>query len=80
MKKTPKPVIDTGLTARARLIDESEAAELLGQSRRTLQAWRLNGRGPTFAKIGRSVRYAPADLDRFIEAGRRINTAGGTPR
>lgn len=49
-------------------------------TRRTLEAWRLTGEGPTFRKLGaRMVRYAPDDLTAFVEAGARLNTAGGTP-
>ena len=38
-------------------LNESQAANLLGVSVRTLQAWRLRGRGPRYIKIGRAVRY-----------------------
>lgn len=50
------------------LLDEREAARLLGMSLRTLQAWRLRREGPPFVKLGRSVRYSPAALKQFIAA------------
>jgi hypothetical protein len=34
-------------------LNESEAADFLGFSIRTLQAWRWRGEGPKFCKIGR---------------------------
>jgi hypothetical protein len=58
-----------------RLVGETEAAEILGLSVKTLRRWRFAGRGPAFHKIGACVRYRPADLDAFIEAGRRHSTA-----
>ncbi|EKE09755.1 MAG: hypothetical protein ACD_16C00113G0002 [uncultured bacterium] len=45
-----------------------EAAAYLNVQPATLEQWRWNGRGPRFAKIGRSVRYRQADLDTFLEA------------
>ena len=38
-------------------LNENQAAEFLGVSARTLQAWRVRGGGPRYVKIGRSVRY-----------------------
>jgi hypothetical protein len=38
-------------------LNESQAAEFIGVSVRTLQAWRVRGSGPPYIKIGRSVRY-----------------------
>jgi len=37
----------------------------------TMSSWRATGRGPSFVKIGRLVRYRQEDLDAFIEAGRQ---------
>ncbi len=56
------------------LIGERGAAERLGLAVATLRRWRWVGRGPRFVKVGGAVRYDPADLDAFIEAGRRIST------
>jgi hypothetical protein len=54
-----------------RLIDETEAANILGLSVKTLRRWRWGRNGPAFCKLGAAVRYNPADLDAFIAAGRR---------
>lgn len=48
------------------LIDEREAAAILGVSRKTLLNWRALRRGPRYRKIGaRLVRYHVADLVEF---------------
>jgi hypothetical protein len=59
-----------------KLLTEDEAARYISErariplSRRTLESWRYKGK-VTYVRIGGSVRYDPADLDAFIEAGRR---------
>lgn len=60
-----------------RLLTETEAALHLGCSIRTLQSWRLRGGGPGYSKVGRLVRYRPADLSAFVEAGARRHTSEG---
>lgn len=52
----------------ARALTESEVAELLGLSVATLRAWRHRGKGPRFLRLGRSVRYLPADVADFVRA------------
>ncbi|HEY8535206.1 MAG TPA: helix-turn-helix domain-containing protein [Vicinamibacterales bacterium] len=48
----------------ALLIDEDEAAELLGLAPRTLQTWRHRGEGPPYVRISsRCIRYRVADLE-----------------
>jgi excisionase family DNA binding protein len=41
----------------------AELSDLLRIPSRTLEDWRLRGRGPKFARLGRGVRY---DLDDVI--------------
>jgi predicted DNA-binding transcriptional regulator AlpA len=64
------------------LLRENEVSARLGLSVRTLQKWRLEGRGPRFVKLGNAVRYDPADLDLFVREGARGSTseAGATER
>ena len=57
------------------LVNEAEAAHLLSLSVKTLRRWRWAGKGPRFLKLGAAVRYDPADLSAFIEAGRRSSTS-----
>jgi hypothetical protein len=59
----------------AALLNETQAAERLNISPRTLQAWRVRGHGPGFVKLGGAVRYRPTDLDAFIDGAARRNTA-----
>ncbi len=49
------------------LLTEVQAADVLSVSVRTLQAWRAQGRGPRFVRVGRLVRYAKADLLEWIK-------------
>lgn len=49
------------------LITETDAADYLCQSVRTIQKWRVTGYGPRFYKSGRSVRYRRRDLSEWIE-------------
>ena len=43
-------------------LNENQAAEFLGLSVRTLQAWRVRGGGPLYVKFGRAVRYQRCQL------------------
>jgi Helix-turn-helix domain len=55
------------------LVDETEAATILGARVQTLRNWRWRGEGPRYRKIGlRLVRYHRADLASFAagEAGK----------
>ena len=49
------------------LLTEHDVARLLRRKLKTIQKDRLLGRGPRYLKIGRSVRYKPADVAAFIE-------------
>ncbi len=60
-----------------RLLDTSEASEVLSISPRTLEFLRWRGGGPEFYKLGkRTVRYRLEDLMAWIS--KRQNT-GGSP-
>lgn len=50
--------LDKALTSR-------EAAAFLATTAKTLEAWRVQGKGPTYLKQGRSVRYRLRDLLAF---------------
>lgn len=52
------------------LLDENEAAAILGAQVQTLRNWRWKGIGPRAIRIGqRMIRYRRDDLLAFIEAG-----------
>ena len=58
------------------LMSEKQAADFLQLTPRALQAWRTKGGGPAYLRIGhRTVRYAPADLEAWVETRRFENTA-----
>ena len=53
----------------SKLLTRRQAAEYLGVKPQTLAAWTCTGRyALPFVKVGRSVRYSLADLDRWIAA------------
>jgi len=48
-------------------LTESYAAEYLGISKKTLQRWRFDLKGPAYAKLnGKLIRYHQADLDEWM--------------
>lgn len=59
-----------------------EAGSFLALSPRTLERFRLEGRGPMFLKLGRRVVYSRDDLVAWAESQRRTSTsdARGTER
>lgn len=56
------------------LLREEEVAVLLKVSKKTLQHWRVIGKGPPFIRMGGAIRYVLADVLEFIESNRRNNT------
>ena len=49
-------------------LTQSEAAETLRISTRTLERMRLEGSGPKFTKAGRRVLYRPELLEKWADA------------
>ena len=60
----------TGSTDSVELLTSLELSRRCGISVGTLQNWRSQGRGPTYVKLGRSVRYRTDDIDAFLQASR----------
>jgi predicted site-specific integrase-resolvase len=58
------------------LLTEHEAARVLQVSLVTVRRWRRLGTGPIFRKLGRSVRYRPADIADFVAGTGRMTTRG----
>lgn len=50
-------------------LNEMELAERWEMSHRTLQRWRMDGRGPTYLKLGKRVSYPVSSI---LEYERRI--------
>ena len=57
------------------LLNEAQAAAILGVVPKCLQAWRVRGGGPTYLKIGRLVKYAQTDLESWLSTRRRESTS-----
>jgi len=57
------------------LLNERQVADLICQSVRTIQKWRVTGQGPAFYKLGRSVRYRRSEVFDWIEARRKLHTS-----
>jgi len=54
--------IETLNRANPRFLTEKQVADLICQSVRTIQKWRMTGHGPAFHKFGQSVRYHQTDV------------------
>ncbi len=50
------------------LLPERDAARYIGMSRDFLRHQRMHGRGPAYARLGRSVRYRIGDLESWLDA------------
>ncbi len=48
------------------LLNENEAAQLLGFKVATLRAWRVDRKGPRWAKLCGAVRYRREDLEKWV--------------
>jgi predicted DNA-binding transcriptional regulator AlpA len=59
------------------LLTEADLMLLLGVSEHTLQAWRSNGEGPRFVKLGRGVMYRVVDVNAWINASVQTGTPAG---
>jgi predicted DNA-binding transcriptional regulator AlpA len=58
-----------------KFLTTKEAADRIRLSESALEKKRVNGTGPVFVKLGKSVRYEVAALDEWIAAGRHKSTA-----
>jgi predicted DNA-binding transcriptional regulator AlpA len=50
------------------LWDRTRAARFLGVPERTLETWRAHGKGPRGVRVGRHLRYDPADVREWFES------------
>jgi hypothetical protein len=57
------------------LVDEYEAARVVGESVATLRSKRTRGGGPIFVKKGSGVGYIRRDLFDYLAARRRTSTS-----
>lgn len=57
------------------VLSEETAAEMLHLSPRTLQRFRVEGRGPKFVKLGKRVFYREQDLEDYVNRSVRESTS-----
>jgi hypothetical protein len=71
LKRQPRePIVPGSLLRPGALLKEGDVAAITGFSVRSIQDWRLRGRGPAlpFVRIGRSIRYRAEDVQRLIDS------------
>ena len=51
-----------------KLLTPNQLAENLGVKPFTLLQYRMNGKGPTYIKLGHLVRYRQEDVDEWLES------------
>jgi hypothetical protein len=49
------------------LIDQKRLAEYLDRPERTIEDWRMRGRGPAFIRVGQQVRYRVRDIQQWLD-------------
>lgn len=57
------------------LLNQKQAARILDLSVRTLERHRLAGTGPSYARLGRLIRYRQDDLDAWVRGSLRTSTS-----
>ena len=56
------------ILAAKRFITDVEIEHAYGIPRKTLQNWRVLGKGPRFRKFGSGVRYKVSDVEAWVES------------
>ena len=74
MKKTLPEIVKEKVNPDP-LLNGTEAADYINNSPATLPIWRHKGIGPSYVKVGRSVRYKKSALDSYLE--KQTIQAGG---
>jgi Helix-turn-helix domain len=58
------------------MLNDNQAARILGVKPSTMRSWRCRGIGPSYHKLGEGVRartrYTRTDLEAFVLQGRRV--------
>lgn len=77
MQNETTPLAEILRLKKSDLVDESEAAEILGVASGTLSVWRSTGRyALPFVKVGRKVKYSRTALESWLAD--RTRTTGAT--
>jgi predicted DNA-binding transcriptional regulator AlpA len=61
-----------------RLLTQTEAAEYLRLSPRSLERWRVEGIGPRYSKLGKRIVYLARDLEQWVADRVRNSTSETT--
>ena len=61
-------------TNNSSMLTRDAAASELGLSRKTLDNWRVAGRGPKFCKLGARVLYPQSEIDAYKARNLRQST------
>ena len=75
------PVFETLPSAMGEiLLNEIQAGRYLGGkmspvSPRTMQRWRMEGRGPAYVRVGRLIRYRQSALSEWLDLQQRCSTS-----
>jgi hypothetical protein len=70
------PLLTEKKASELQLLTEQETSGLIKVPPQTLRNHRSKGFGLPYYKLGRSVRYSLADIDKYLSA-RKINTTRG---
>jgi hypothetical protein len=73
MSQPSEPVI-TRNSQLDTLLNERDLARITGLSVASVRRWRLTKGGPTYLKIGASVRYQPRDVAAWLDRQRRVES------
>jgi hypothetical protein len=82
MQEATEASVAAPAAPRSPYLKPKAAADFLGTSASTLAKWRMSGRGPVFAVLGKRgpIVYREDDLRAFAEQRRRTSTSAGAPR
>ena len=56
------------MTTQPELLTTEAVSEWTGIPAETLRYWRQRGEGPAYTKLGRSIRYPRAEVQRWLDA------------
>ena len=61
-----------------KILNERETADFLNCSVAALRRWRQEGRGPSYYRVGKLIRYGSGDIEAYLES-QRVETNQGEP-
>ena len=61
--------------SRTQLLTPKQAAQRYGWGVSTMAKWRIEGSGPAYLKVRRSVYYTPEDINAWLDSKRVTSTS-----